>query len=127
MGAATPFQFFVDFESDKELQQAVREGRAREFTHFGAFAAGVPDPAAIETVQASTLDWTQLSQGAHASILTETRELLRLRRATIIPLMHSGFNDAAFERHGAAGLTVEWRFNRWNDLSCRQFRRSLSR
>lgn len=112
-GAISPFQFFVDFESDKALQQAIREGRAREFTHFSAFAAsgaGIPDPAAIATMQASKLDWTQRQQDSHASILTETRELLRLRREAIIPLMNSGFIDAAFERHGSAGLTVEWRF-----------------
>ena len=113
-GSITPFQFFVDFESDKGLQQAVREGRVKEFTHFSSFTAGdtlLPDPAAIETFQASKLDWTELQQEPYASILTETRELLSLRREAIIPLMKSGFIDATFERHGSAGLTVEWRFN----------------
>jgi maltooligosyltrehalose trehalohydrolase len=89
-GATTPFQFFVDFESDEELQQAVREGRAKEFAHFDAFAAdslAVPDPAALETFRISTLDWGERAREPYASILTTTRALLALRREINIPMV----------------------------------------
>ena len=33
-GAETPFQFFVNFEHEPELEDAIRKGRAREFEAF---------------------------------------------------------------------------------------------
>ena len=113
-GASTPFQYFVEFDDDKDLQQAVREGRAKEFAHFSAFAAGhphIPDPVAIETFQASKLNWSEIQQEGHAQILAETCKLLKQRREVILPLTESGFIDATFERRGSGGLTVEWLFN----------------
>lgn len=123
-GAITPFQFFIEFDNDENLQQAVREGRAKEFANFSAFGAGpslVPDPVAIETFQASKLNWSDLQKERHATILRETRELLALRREIIIPFMESGFIKAIFERRGSAGLAVEWRFNAGNVLLAANF------
>lgn len=51
-GASQPFLFFTDFQPP--LDEAVREGRRREFAHFSAFAdpakrQQIPDPNALQT------------------------------------------------------------------------------
>jgi 1,4-alpha-glucan branching enzyme len=62
-GTKTPFQFFVNFENEPDLEEAVRKGRAKEFENFKSFAAGpsdtVPDPTAVETYLRSKLDWDE--------------------------------------------------------------------
>ncbi|MEE7561108.1 malto-oligosyltrehalose trehalohydrolase, partial [Xanthomonas sp. Kuri4-2] len=55
-GARQPFLFFTDFAPP--LDEAVREGRRREFAHFAAFADAatrqtIPDPNARSTFEAS--------------------------------------------------------------------------
>ena len=113
-GATTPFQFFVNFEKDPDLQKAIRHGRAREFANFSSFKAEgrpIPDPTALETFQNSTLDWSQTQSALFAAVLKETRDLLTLRHASIVPLMESGFVEASYQRHGVGGLEVEWRFD----------------
>ena len=112
-GATTPFQFFVNFE-DEALQKAIREGRAREFERFASFKAEgkpIPDPTALSTFEISTLRWDEREREPHAAILRETRDLLGLRRASVVPLVASGFVEASFTRHGAGGLEVIWRFD----------------
>jgi maltooligosyltrehalose trehalohydrolase len=113
-GATTPFQYFVDFENDKELEQSIRAGRTREFAGFTGYKAGLsplPDPAAAGTFLGSKLDWPQAGSRPFAEILGETRGLLTLRRDVVIPLIKSGFIDASFERSGTGGLIVNWRFD----------------
>ena len=82
-GASTPFAFFVDHENE-ELNQATREGRMREFARAGWDPKDVPDPAAVETFEASTLNWSELEEGQHAEILRGYRELIWLRRHSYI-------------------------------------------
>lgn len=82
-GASTPFAFFVDHE-DEELNQATREGRMREFARAGWDPKNVPDPAAVETFEASTLDWSELQEPEHAEILRGYTELIELRREHLI-------------------------------------------
>ena len=83
-GARTPWQFFSRF-SDPGLQQAVREGRAKEFADHGwsdvSTAGEVPDPNAESTFTDSTLDWAEAEQEPHATLLRMHRELIALRRA----------------------------------------------
>ncbi len=112
-GATTPFQFFVNFDKDEDLQEAIRVGRAKEFEHFASFKASdqpVPDPTALDTFKTSTLDWSEPGREPFAAILAETRQLLELRHATILPLVATGFVGASYTRHGVGGLEVEWRF-----------------
>ncbi len=114
-GARTPFQFFVNFENDGALEEAIRQGRAKEFENFKSFAGGdpatsVPDPTSIATFDRSKIDWSERTQADFAEILAETRDLLALRRKEVLPVMASAFYDSRFERHGDGGLTVEWRF-----------------
>ena len=56
-GATTPFLFFVNFEHEPALEDAIRKGRAREFEKFASFTGQVPDPTALDTFEMSRLDW----------------------------------------------------------------------
>ncbi|HEY8517662.1 MAG TPA: malto-oligosyltrehalose trehalohydrolase [Candidatus Binatia bacterium] len=78
-GATAPFQYFTAHE-EKELADAVREGRRKEFAAFG-WGDDVPDPQAKETFLRSKLDWSELEREPHASLLAWHRELIRLRRS----------------------------------------------
>ena len=110
-GAETPFQFFVDFEREPDLADAVRKGRAKEFEKFTSFAGEtVPDPTKTETFERSKIDWSEATREPYAAILAETRALLALRAEHIVPIMTSGFIDSRHARHGAGGLEVVWRF-----------------
>ena len=112
--ASTPFQFFVDFEPDAALSKAVREGRQREFQTFAAFAgdgaSSVPDPTAESTFKRSILNWSERDAPAHAAVLAETRELMHLRAAEIVPLTKTHFHGATSHRDGDV-LDVVWRFD----------------
>ena len=113
-GATTPFQFFVNFENDAALEQAIREGRTKEFASFESFKGSddvaVPDPTTVETFERCRLDWSDPSRAPHDTILAETSALLALRRDGVVPLLKSGFIDARFQRIGPGGLRVDWRF-----------------
>jgi maltooligosyltrehalose trehalohydrolase len=78
-GARTPWQFFSDHEG--ELGEAVRNGRRAEFASHGWSTEDVPDPQAEQTFRDSTLDWSELEQERHASLLRWNRDLIALRRS----------------------------------------------
>jgi maltooligosyltrehalose trehalohydrolase len=86
-GALEPFAYFCDMSA--ELTVKIRAGRRQEFARFGKFAAatGLPDPAAVETFQAAKLDWSKLSEPAHAFWLEQYRRLLAIRHRDIAPLI----------------------------------------
>jgi maltooligosyltrehalose trehalohydrolase len=67
-----PFQFFTDY-GDKNLQQAVIEGRKKEFEDFGW--KETPNPQDPETFKRSRLTWK-----IDDKMLAWYRELLELRR-----------------------------------------------
>ncbi|MDT7728284.1 MAG: maltooligosyltrehalose trehalohydrolase [Actinomycetota bacterium] len=77
--ASTPWQFFASFP-DPELANAVRTGRRREFGRHGWGGADVPDPMDPATVERSRLDWSEVSEPAHRSMLDLYRSLITLRR-----------------------------------------------
>ncbi len=92
--ASTPFRFFADHHA--ELGQLVTEGRRKEFAHFPQFsdpatAATIPDPQSAETWEGSKLNWSELTEHAHASTLALCRECLRLRAR------HAAFRPATRE------------------------------
>lgn len=81
--ASTPFLFFTDHP--EELGRLVTEGRRKEFSHFRMFAdeksrSKIPDPQAEETFTSSMLNWEEVSQDPHASMLWLYRALLAIRR-----------------------------------------------
>ncbi|MDQ6784829.1 MAG: malto-oligosyltrehalose trehalohydrolase [Actinomycetota bacterium] len=77
--ASTPFQYFTD-HADAELGRAVTEGRTHEFSSFGWSPDTVPDPQDPATFFRSKLDWSELGDGEHASMLEWYRTLIALRR-----------------------------------------------
>lgn len=78
-GATQPFQYFTDHH-DPALAEAVRTGRRGEFASFGWDPEAIPDPNAVETFERCRLDWSDLDDERHRSILEWTRSLIRLRR-----------------------------------------------
>jgi maltooligosyltrehalose trehalohydrolase len=110
-GATQPFCFFTDFHD--ELADAVREGRRREFQKFPQFAdeaarAAIPDPNALATFAASRLDWSVSQQAEHADWLAFTRDLLRRRRETIVPLLPTIESGLATTEVTGTVLRVAW-------------------
>jgi maltooligosyltrehalose trehalohydrolase len=78
-GASAPFLYFTDHE-DRDLGNAVREGRRKEFAAFGWNPEAVPDPQDADTFRRSILDWEERATEPHASLLCWHRELIALRR-----------------------------------------------
>ncbi|MCB5177369.1 malto-oligosyltrehalose trehalohydrolase [Microvirga lenta] len=112
--ASTPFLYFVDFAEDEALSNAVREGRRREFANFKSFAEGghdqIPDPTLEETFTRSKLDWQERSKSPHAEVLAETRRLLELRQAEVVPLTKTRFIEARSSQPKPGLLDVVWRY-----------------
>jgi maltooligosyltrehalose trehalohydrolase len=88
-GETNPFQYFVS-HGDPELIKAVREGRRKEFEHFG-WGDDVPDPQAEETFERSRLDRSRLEMEEHAGLYTLYRDLLRIRRN--VPALRPGSGE----------------------------------
>jgi len=77
-GETAPFQFFTDYQS-KELTEAVREGRKKEFVHFH-WKDEAPDPQNPETFERSKLDWQHRYTGRGQKIAAYYRALIELRK-----------------------------------------------
>lgn len=115
-GARTPFLYFVDFSSEPDLADAVREGRRSEFAGFDEFADGgaedIPDPNALQTFKRSQLDHADLAHKAHADALATTRRLLHVRREHVTGLLNTRFLGATFSADKKTALIdVSWRFD----------------
>ena len=109
--AATPFQFFCDFQG--ELATAVTKGRRCEFAGFSKFAdstalARIPDPNNSETFERSKLDWNCLNQPQHKSCLAYYQQLLALRRTQITPHLSGIRSRTTFALIGVSALLVRW-------------------
>jgi maltooligosyltrehalose trehalohydrolase len=103
-GAPEPFPYFCDFEP--ELAAKVRAGRLREFEHF---QGTVPDPCDAATFGSARLDWSRLTEPAHARMFDHYRRLLAIRRRDIVPLLPRILGGAcvAFDPGGA--FAADWR------------------
>ena len=114
-GETQPFAFFTDFDGD--LADAVREGRRREFRHFHAFEdpamrAGIPDPNALGTFEASRLDWAGRETTDGRSAIAFTAGLLALRQREIAPLLHgAGGNAGQVVAVEDGAVSIRWRLN----------------
>jgi maltooligosyltrehalose trehalohydrolase len=78
-GERAPFQYFVS-HTDADLVEAVRRGRAEEFSGF-EWSGDPPDPQSEETFARSRIGWEARGQGDGAAMLALYRELLALRRS----------------------------------------------
>ncbi len=74
-----PFLYFVDHEN-KDLAQAVSEGRRRECLVQGYTLQEVPNPSAYDTFRRSQIDFDEPKRGEHAATLEFYRALIRLRK-----------------------------------------------
>jgi maltooligosyltrehalose trehalohydrolase len=88
--AREPFLFFTDFSAP--LDEAVREGRRREFAHFAAYAdpqarQAIPDPNAVATFRASRAPWPEPDDSRGQAWLAWFQELLALRRRELVPVL----------------------------------------
>ncbi len=109
--APQPFLFFCDFTGD--LAEAVREGRRAEFKRFSAFEdpavrARIPDPTAVDTLRASTLDWRDLQRPGHREVLEWYRRILAVRHASLVPLLPGITEGGAWQVVGGQGVAVRW-------------------
>jgi maltooligosyltrehalose trehalohydrolase len=77
-GEPAPFQYMVD-HADKELLQAIRNGRREEFASF-AWSGEVPDPAGEATFLRSRLNHSLREKGNHQKLLQFYRKLLAIRK-----------------------------------------------
>lgn len=78
-----PFLYFID-HSDPDLVEAVRRGRAEEFSAFVAQGTP-PDPQAEQSFLSSKLNPALRDKGRHQALLSYYQTLLRLRRS-VAPL-----------------------------------------
>jgi len=76
-GETAPFQYFTSF-IDRELSQAVRRGRAAEFSRF-AWTRPIPDPDAPTTFVASRLNHALAAAPRHRELYQYYRRWLELR------------------------------------------------
>ena len=77
-GEVAPFLYFTSHD-DKDLGEAVRRGREREFASFG-WKGGIPDPQAESTFSASRPDQSLVEQEPHRTLRNLYKRLLRYRR-----------------------------------------------
>lgn len=80
--ASTPFLYFADHE-DAEMAKLVSQGRKKEFAAFGWDESQIPNPEELSTFTNSKLKWEEVSHGKHAEMLTWTKDLIRIRRASV--------------------------------------------
>jgi maltooligosyltrehalose trehalohydrolase len=78
-GASAPFLYFTDYD-DPELGRMISEGRKKEFVAFGWAPDQIPDPQEEQTFLQSKLNWTELTEEPHRSLLLWHKDLISLRR-----------------------------------------------
>jgi maltooligosyltrehalose trehalohydrolase len=87
--AADTFLYFTS-HGDTYLARTVSEGRRREFEEF-TIAEEFADPQSSEAFEKSKIDWDQISEPRHASVLHFYCELIALRKRW--PCLHNGRKD----------------------------------
>jgi maltooligosyltrehalose trehalohydrolase len=107
-GSLSSFLFFTDH--NPELANAVREGRAREFSSFAKFSdpdtlAKIPDPNTMEAFQRSTPVPNPNSAPQREQLY---RHLLSLRHGEIVPRL-DGARAVDAEAVGPAAVLARWR------------------
>ena len=77
-GDDAPFLYFIS-HSDKDLIEAVRQGRKKDFEQFD-WNADPPDPYEEKTFSDSKLRWDKLNEKKHQLIYQWYRELIHIRK-----------------------------------------------
>jgi len=110
-GETAPFQYFIE-HGDPALIEAVRQGRRREFAHFGWRAEDIPDPQGEETFDRSKLNWDG-HDPRQEQLLRWTHALIQARK-TVATL---GAGDNHTLHHAVRGFERERVvvLHRWSD------------
>jgi len=85
-GEQAPFQYFIE-HGDPDLVEAVRQGRRREFAHFGWKPEDIPDPQDPATFERCRLHRTELDC-RQTGLLRWTNALIQLRKT--VPVFAAG-------------------------------------
>ena len=102
-GETAPFQFFTSF-LDRELAEAVRRGRAQEFTRF-AWQKQIPDPGDPATFVRSRLNHLLVGAPRHRELHHYYRRWLALRRDhPALGARHKAQARASLDEHGVLSL-----------------------
>ena len=109
--AMQPFPYFCDFEG--ELAEKVRNGRRNEFSAFPEFQDpkkrdSIPDPGSEDTFRSAKLDWNDLAKPVHNVCLAFYRDLLRVRRERVQPLLARLQGCGGYEVLGTGAVIVRW-------------------
>jgi maltooligosyltrehalose trehalohydrolase len=78
--SSSPFLYFVDFEQEPDLANAVVEGRCREFASFGWRREEIPDPTSPESFLRSKLVWEEIDDAGNADMLAWHKALIGIRK-----------------------------------------------
>ena len=92
-GETAPFQYFIE-HGDPDLIEAVRQGRRREFAHFGWNPEDIPDPQDAATFERSRLNRERLND-RQAALLRWSQALIQLRKKE--PALGAG--DGTIRKH----------------------------
>ena len=112
-----PFLYFVS-HTDPELAEAVRKGRKEEFADFFQEThAEAPDPMAVETFNASKLQWHLLTEEPHLSLFNYYKELIAFRK-TQPALFHLNRRQLHVEVKKEKHLLVLQRWHEDQHLIC---------
>lgn len=112
-GASSPFPYFCDFHGD--LAEAVRRGRCEQLSQLpdapdAETLKRAPDPEAESTFLSGKLRWNEVEDSAHAEWLEWFRNLLKVRRGAISPVL-SAMTSAcgSYEVVARGALVCEWK------------------
>jgi malto-oligosyltrehalose trehalohydrolase len=106
-GARAPFPYFCDFAP--ELNEKVRQGRREELSRLPGFDGDdAVDPTDEATFRNAKLQWKETSDGNEN--LKLYRDLLSIRRKSIVPLLSNGAGRQASYRTVGPAIAVSWRF-----------------
>jgi len=90
-----PFQYFIE-HGDLHLIEAVRQGRRREFAHFGWRAEEIPDPQDQATFERSRIHVGERHHPMQEAMLRWTKHLIDLRKT--IPSLGASSTAEAHHR-----------------------------
>lgn len=89
-GEESPFLYFIS-HGDKDLIEAVRNGRKKEFESFG-WKNAPPDPFDFSTFERCILKWDKRKKDRHEILLNFYRELIHLRQS--IPVFNNNRKES---------------------------------
>jgi maltooligosyltrehalose trehalohydrolase len=124
-GEESPFLYFIDFH-DRDLVNAVREGRKKEFSSF-EWMGEPDDPADIDTFLKTGLRWDALDEKRHRTLFDLYRDIIHIRKDAAAlfrdqkALTGTSFSEpdrylCVTRRDGKEGLFVAVNFNTDKDV-----------